>query len=303
MHYFILGGTGFVGGFLIKFLLEQGDYVTALVRDESRFKTRSPNLELIKGDPLKPGDWQKEMAGADVIINLVGSPVMTNWTDEAKKMILSSRVDSTTNVVSGLRNADPRVFICANAVGYYGPRGDELVDDNQPPGSDFLSDVGVKWQEAAMSAEDSGHRVVVTRFPAVLGPGGGALAQMLPVFKLGLGGRLGSGKQWFSWVHIFDLVRALHFLSRKDDIIGPVNVCAPKSVTNAHFTKALAGAVNRPALFMVPGFGLKMLYGEVAGMLLTGQRCIPKVLHEAGFEFKFPEIESALANIMAEWDA
>ncbi len=302
MHYFILGGTGFVGRFLVKFILDQGDKVTALVRDESRINIKSPNLELIKGDPLKQGGWQKEMLKSDVVINLVGSPVMTNWTGKAKEIILSSRVDSTLNVVSGLKDADPRTFICANAVGYFGPRGDELIDDHELPGNDFLSDVGVKWQDAAMGAENFGHRVIVARFPAVLGPGGGALAQMMPVFKLGLGGRLGTGKQWFPWIHIFDLARALHFLSRKHAIKGPVNVCAPKPVTNARFTKVLAKALKRPALFMVPGFALRIRYGEVAGMLLSGQRCIPKVLHDAGFEFKFADIDRALADIVADWD-
>jgi uncharacterized protein len=302
MQYFILGGTGFVGSFLIKFLLEQGDNVTALVRDEFKIKTRSPNLELIKGDPLKPGDWQEEMVRAEVIINLVGSPVMTNWTDKAKKIILSSRVDSSLNVVAALEDANPKTFICANAVGYFGPRGDELIGDHEPPGNDFLSEVGVKWQEAAMGAESSGHRVVGTRFPAVLGPDGGALAQLLPVFKLGLGGKLGSGKQWFPWIHIFDLARALHFLSEKNEIKGPVNVCAPKPVTNAQFTQALGKTLNRPALFRVPGFVLRMRFGDVAGMLLSGQRCVPKVLHEAGFEFKFEDIEAALADIVADQD-
>ena len=301
MNYFMLGGTGFVGRYLIRFILDQGDRVTALVRDESKIKIPSPNLKLIKGDPLRKGDWQQELPRADVIINLTGSPIMTSWTEKAKAMILSSRVDSTANVVSALDDSRPVTFICANAVGYFGPRGDELIDDHQPPGSDFLSQVAVKWQEAAMAAENQGHRVVVARFPAVLGPGGGALAQMMPVFKLGLGGRLGSGKQWFPWVHILDLCRALHFISQKHEIKGPVNICAPKPVTNAEFTRALARALNRPALFMVPGFGLRLIYGEVAKMLLSGQRTIPRILNEAGFEFKFKDIEAALGHIVAEW--
>jgi uncharacterized protein (TIGR01777 family) len=301
MRYFIIGGTGFVGSFLIKFILEQGEHVTALVRDEAKIKTRSSKLELIHGDPLKEGEWQKQMALSDVIINLVGSPIMTDWTDKAKKTILSSRVDSTTNVVNALKDTQARTFICANAVGYFGSRGDELIDDYSSPGKNFLADVCVKWQSAAVDAEKFGHRVVVTRFSAVLGPGGGALAEMMPIFKLGLGGRLGSGKQWFPWVHIFDLVRAIYFISQKKEIRGPVNVCSPKPVTNAHFTKALAKAVKRPALLAVPGFALRIRFGEVANMLLTGQRCIPKKLHDAGFEFKFEDIESALANILAEW--
>ena len=301
MNFFILGGTGFVGNFLIKFILDQGDDVTALVRDESKIKIRSPNLEPVKGDPLKQGDWQKELVRSDVIINLVGSPIMTTWTDKAKKMILSSRVDSTNNVVTALKDSGPKTFICANAVGYFGSRGDEMITDYASPGKDFLSDVCVKWQEAAMGAENLGHRVVVSRFAAVLGPGGGALDQMMPVFKRGMGGKLGNGKQWFPWVHIFDLTRALYFLSRKKEIKGPVNICSPKPVTNEHFTHALGRALNRPTLFRVPGFGLKLRFGEAANVLLASQRCIPKVLHEAGFEFKFEDIEAALADIVHQW--
>ena len=301
MRYFILGGTGFVGQYLVKFILDQGDHVTSLVRDESKIKHSSPNFELIKGDPLKQGEWQKDAAGCDVIINLVGSPIMTAWNDKAKEIILSSRVDSTNNVVLALKDSEPKTFICANAVGYFGSRGDEMIDDYASSGKDFLSDVCVKWQEAAMGAENLGHRVVVSRFAAVLGPGGGALAQMMSVFKLGMGGKLGNGKQWFPWVHIFDLARALHFLSGKKEIKGPVNICSPKPVTNAHFTRALGKALNRPALLRVPGFGLKMRFGEAANVLLASQRCVPKVLHEAGFEFKFEDLEAALADIVPQW--
>lgn len=301
MKYFILGGTGFVGNFLIRFLLEQGDLVSALVREESKIKLKHQNLELIKGNPLKHEAWAEKINECDVVINLVGSPVMTNWTDKARQNILSSRVDSTTNVVTSLKESEPKVFICANAVGYFGPRKDEIITDTDGPGSDFLSNVAVHWQEAAMGAENFGHRVVVTRFPAVLGPNGGALAQMLPIFKLGLGGKLGSGSQWFAWVHIFDLVRAIHFISSNEQVKGPVNLCAPNPVTNAEFTRALARVLNRPAFFMVPGFGLRLVYGEVANMLLSGQRCVPRALEEAGFEFKFRDIEAALMDILGQW--
>lgn len=301
MEYFILGGTGFVGNFLIKYLLDKGEKVTALVRDESKLRIKSPALKAIKGDPLKQGEWQNSLNQADIIVNLVGSPVMTNWTEKAKKNILSSRVDSTANIVASIKNTDTKTFICANAVGYYGPRGDEIINDNATPGSGFLADVGVQWQETAMGAENFGHRVAIARFSAVLGPNGGALAQMLPIFKLGLGGKLGSGNQWFSWVHILDLIRAVQFISHNETIKGPVNLCSPKPVTNIQFTKALSRVLKRPAFFMVPGFGLKLMYGEVANMLLTGQRCIPQKLIDEGFTFEFEEIEPALADIVKHW--
>ncbi len=299
MNYFILGGTGFIGSFLIRLLTDMGEQVTALTRDESKVKIKSPNLSLVKGDPLKPGDWQKQIAGSDTVINLVGSPIMTQWTEQAKKVILSSRLDSTANVVSAMQELEPRTFICANAVGYYGPRKDEPVDERSAPGKDFLAQVSLKWQDEAQAAESSAHRVVIPRFAAVLGPGGGAMAQMLSVFRLGLGGKLGSGKQWFPWVHIFDLARALHFLSIKNEIKGPVNICSPQQITNEQFTRAMSKVLHRPALFRVPGVALRLKYGEVGNVLLTGQRCVPKVLMESGFEFKFPEIERALADIVA----
>ncbi len=298
MHYFILGGTGFVGTFLVRYLLDQGEEVTALVRDQSKIKIQSSQLHLVQGDPLKKGDWQQEIPTRDAVINLVGSPVMTRWTPESKKLIRSSRVDSTRNVAEALQECEPKTFICANATGYYGPRGEEEVDEQAGPGSDFLAQVALEWQETAQSAENYGHRVVISRFPAVLGPGGGALAQMLPVFKLGLGGKLGNGKQWFPWVHILDLARALHFLSYPQEIRGPVNICAPQQITNKEFTRAMSKVLRRPALFKVPELALKLIYGEVAQMLLTGQRCTPRVLEQAGFEFKFPEIEKALADII-----
>lgn len=302
MEYFILGGTGFVGNFLIRYLLDKGENVTALVRDESKLKVKSPALKAIKGDPLKKGEWQNSLNQADVIINLVGSPVMTNWTEKAKKSILATRVDSTANVVASIKDMDAKTFICANAVGYYGPRGDEIINDDASPGKDFLADVGIQWQETAMGAENFGHRVVITRFPAVLGPNGGALAQMMPIFKLGLGGKLGSGSQWFSWVHITDLIRAMQFISHKETIKGPVNLCSPRPVTNLQFTKALSRVLKRPAFFMVPGLGLKLVYGEVANMLLSGQRCIPGKLLDEGFKFEFEEIEPALTDIVNNWN-
>jgi len=299
MKYYILGGTGFIGNYLISFLLDQGAEVTALVRDESRIKARSQNLKLIKGDPMKKGTWQETLHESEIIINLVGFPVMTKWTEKNKQLILSSRVDSTNNVVEAMKHTEPRTFICANAVGYYGPRGDEQVDEQSGPGTDFLARVSVQWQESAQAAEKLGHRVIISRFPAVLGQGGGAMAKMLPVFRLGLGGKLSSGRQWFPWIHIFDLVRALHFLSLKNEIHGPVNICAPQQITNADFTRAMSKVLGRPALFRVPGLALKLIYGEVGQMLLTGQRCVPGILQKAGFEFKFPEIEMALADIAA----
>ncbi|MFW5730800.1 MAG: TIGR01777 family oxidoreductase [Desulfonatronovibrionaceae bacterium] len=301
MKYFIAGGTGFIGRFLIEHLLQKKEQVTALVRDEARYTPSGKELKTVSGDPLKHGPWQEEARAADVIINLTGSPIMTNWTEKARQMILDSRVNSTMNIVSALKQAEPRVFICANAVGYYGPRGDEPVYDQDPPGNNFLAQVAVKWQEAAMQASEYGHRVIVPRFPAVLGPNGGALSEMLPIFRKGLGGKLGNGKQWFPWVHITDLVRGLHFVSKNTSISGALNLCSPQTLTNAEFTRALGKVLKRPAFLRVPEVALKMAYGDVATMLLTGQKCIPQVLQENDFVFRFAHIDKALQDIISRW--
>lgn len=298
MRFFIIGGTGFIGKQLIGFLIDQGDEVVALVRDRTKLDMSSPSLEMIQATPMQPGEWQKEIAGCDTVINLTGHPIITRWSQRNKDRILSTRLQSTANVVQALQNCSPKTFICANAIGYYGDRADELLDETSAKGKGFPSDVAFRWQEAAAAASPYGHRVVMARISIVLGRNGGALARMLPAFRLGLGGRIGTGAQWFSWIHQLDLLRALRFISDKKEITGSVNLCSPQPVTNAEFTGQLSAVLRRPAFCTVPGFVLKILFGQAAELLLGGQRCVPKALQQHGFEFRFEDIDAALRDVL-----
>ncbi|MFO7817420.1 MAG: TIGR01777 family oxidoreductase [Thermodesulfobacteriota bacterium] len=298
MKFFIMGGTGLIGRNLASYLLSQDHEVLVLTREGSENKINKEAIPVF-GSGLKPGKWQEKAAECDTLINLLGKNIFCRWTPKAKKQILETRTVSTQMAVQALsERKKPAVFICANAVGYYGDRGDEPVDESASPGNDFLARVCVDWQKEALKAEALGHRVLVTRFAAVLAPGAGALEKMLPAFKWGVGGRLGSGKQWFPWVHIQDLVRALSFLALYPQISGIYNICSPEQVTNAEFTKTLASVLNRPAFLPFPAFMLRLILGELGSMLLSSQKCLPRELSSLGFSFKFPELKKALNDLI-----
>lgn len=302
MRFFITGGTGFVGRHLVNHLLDCGHEVMMLVRNPARFTLNHAKLQTITGDPMKKGPWQESVGQADVLINLVGRSIFSRWNEEIKKDILESRVVSTRNLVASipLNKTNAMTLINANAVGYYAG-GDDVRTETSSKGSDFLSDVCEAWQNEALKAEEKGTRVVIARFGAVLGHNGGALQQMLPVFKKGLGGKIGDGSRWFSWVHILDLCRILEFAAMRKQIKGVINVCG-EPVTNALFTQALACAVQRPAFFRVPEFVLKLAMGDVANVILAGQRVISEVLPRHGFQFRFPEINEALQHLVQQAD-
>ncbi|MFP4168106.1 MAG: TIGR01777 family oxidoreductase [Desulfonatronovibrionaceae bacterium] len=299
MKYFILGGTGLIGGHLVPFLLNQKSEVLALVRRGSEKKLPAGAVPVF-GSGLEPGDWQKKAARCDVVINLLGKNIFCRWTREAKDKILETRTLSTRLAVQALSAREtPGTFICANAVGYYGHRGDKEISESDPPGDDFLARVCIKWQQEALKAETFGHRVVIPRFAAVLAPDGGALNKMLPAFRLGAGGRLGSGKQWFPWVHIRDLVRALSFLARSPETFGPYNICSPEPATNSTFTRALTESLGRQALLPVPGFMLRLVFGDMGNMLLNSQKCRPQRLQGHGFSFHYPGLKTALEDLLS----
>jgi uncharacterized protein (TIGR01777 family) len=295
MKILAFGATGFVGGHLTPHLLERGHEVTVAARSE---KARiCPGAKIIKADPTVPGPWQDQVAEHDAVVNLAGSPVMTRWTQAGKDGILQSRIMSTRHIVDALSSTTGKTLLCANAIGYYGDGGDAVCTEDTPRGEGFLADVTRAWQDEALHAQGFGHRVVIPRVSVVLGRGG-ALAKMITPFSLGLGGRIGHGRQWFSWIHIRDLVRVMSFLLETPAASGPFNACAPEPVTNASFTAALAAALKRPAFLPVPAFALSLVLGEAASMLLTGQRCRPAALERLGFTFDFPRIEEALADII-----
>lgn len=295
MRIFAIGATGFVGRTLVPVLADAGHEVTVLVRKATPFAPH-PRIHTMPGDPMRPGPWQPAAAHHDAVINLAGAPIATRWDSATKERIHLSRIRTTEMVVEALQTAPPKVFVCANAVGYYGDQGDTPLGDDAPAGNGFLAEVAQAWQEAAMAAHALGHRVVVPRFGVVLGPGGGALAAMLPIFRLGLGGRLGTGQQWFPWIHVEDVAHGIRFVLERDDLCGPMNFVAPEAITNAEFTRALAAVLSRPAVFAIPAWVLRLALGEAASMLLTSQRCEPRRLVHAGFQFTYPDIATALRH-------
>jgi len=237
---------------------------------------------------------------ADAIVHLAGEPVAQRWNDAAKKRIHDSRVEGTRHLVNAMsaQSHRPRVLVCASAVGYYGSRGDQILTEASSPGADFLARVVVEWEEAAQLAESLDMRVVRLRFGMVLGHGG-ALAKMLPPFRFGLGGRLGSGHQWMAWIHIDDAVNLILFALNYAAVRGAVNATAPHPVTNEEFTGRLALELHRPAILPVPGFALKLAFGEMSDMVLASQRVLPTVAKSAGFRFQYPDLHTALDNLLA----
>jgi uncharacterized protein len=236
----------------------------------------------------------------DAIVHLAGEPIAQRWTEAAKKRIYDSRVEGTRRLVNALSTQSPRpgVLVCASAVGIYGSRGDEILTENSAAGSGFLPRVVIDWEECARRAEPLGIRVISLRFGMLLGHGG-ALARLLTPFRLGVGGRLGSGRQWISWIHIDDAVNLILFAMEGAALSGSVNATAPHPVTNDEFTRRLAGALHRPAIFPVPAFALKLAFGEMSEVLLDSQRVLPAAAGTAGFRFQYPELSAALGNILS----
>ncbi len=302
MKILITGGTGFVGTQLTSRLIRDGHEVTILTRSLKGVKGSSPGISYLEGDPTKGGPWQGAIKNHDAVINLAGASIFAKWTEEHKKAIRESRVNITRNIVEGIPSHPPKQFtlFSTSAVGYYGFCGDEELTEESPHGDDFLARIAVEWEGEALKAKDKDSRVVLTRFGIVLGEKGGALSQMIPFFRRYIGGPIGSGKQWFSWVHIKDLAEAFAFLTKYSEISGPVNVCAPNPVRNKDLAKALGKALHRPSLMPAPGFMAKLVLGEFGSVILKGQRVIPKRLLDSGFVFQYPGIDKALQDIVGQ---
>ncbi len=300
MKLLITGGLGFIGRQLAARFLEEGSHVTIIDIPPEQTAIRHEKLRYLPADTTRGGTWQNAVAEQDVIINLAGSSIFSRWTGHAKEIIYNSRVLTTRNVVDAIPKKKKVLLCSTSAVGYYGWRGDEMLAEDAAPGDDFLARVCRDWEGAAREAEKKGARVVITRFGLVLGKSGGVLGTMLPLFRYFLGGRLGSGRQWISWIHARDLVRGFNFILDNPKMKGTFNLCSPNPVTNAELTRALARVMRRPALFPAPSFGLRLVLGEFAGNILNGQRVAPRRMLESGFMFEFPEIESALRDILKE---
>jgi uncharacterized protein (TIGR01777 family) len=301
MKVFLTGGTGFVGTFLSRELVSQGYDITILTRKKEPPATPQNGIRFVTGDPKEEGPWMAEVAQHDWIINLAGSSISTKWTEENKKMLYDSRVLTTRNLVAALAQGDRRQLFCStSAPGYYGPRGEEELTEASPPGQDFLARLAQDWEAEALKAQDLGIRTVISRFGIVLGKGGGMLGQLVPLFKSFVGGPVGSGEQWLSWIHHQDLARAYLFLPEHQDLAGPVNFTSPGPVRNRDFAKALGRALGRPAFMPAPAFMLRLMLGEFAEVVLTGQKILPQKLLAAGFEFLYPTIDQALQHLLAE---
>ena len=279
MNVAVTGASGFVGRALSQRLRASGHRVTAV-----SLRTQPP---------------PEVFVGCQAVVNLAGEPVAQRWTADARERISSSRIQATRSLVAVLRQRPPAVLVSASAVGYYGSRGDEILTEDSPPASDFLGQLAVGWEQEARAAERFGVRVVTPRIGVVLGSGGGALAQMLLPFRLGVGGRLGTGEQWMSWIALDDLISLIEFAIADAALSGPVNAAAPNPVTNAVFTRELAAALHRPAIIPVPAFALKMLFGEMSQILLGGQRVIPQAALRAGFQFRYADLGQALRQAIA----
>jgi uncharacterized protein (TIGR01777 family) len=304
MRVAVTGATGLIGQALVKALDDRGDEVVALSRDATRARqTLGDRVEAHAWpNPVDAPPPEAALAGADAVVHLLGEPIDQRWTAEAKQRIRDSRILSTRHLVDGLRALDegarPGVLVSQSASGYYGARDDARVDETAAPGDDFLARVVVDWEAEARKAEDLA-RVVITRTGVVVSPSGGALARMLPFFRMGVGGPVAGGRQYVPWVHLDDVVGAL--LRGLDDpsLSGPVNVTAPEPATNADLGRALGRVLHRPSVLPVPEFAVRTLYGEMAWVVTTGVRAVPARLEQAGYAFRFPSLEGALRDVLA----
>jgi uncharacterized protein (TIGR01777 family) len=304
MRVFITGGTGLVGTRLVRRLHERGDAVKLLTRRPAGVRDRFTHCELVEGDPMAAGAWMDAVADCDAVVNLAGENIFgRRWNDDFKRLMMGSRVMTTNNVVEALARK-PRTeagaakgLVNASAVGYYGPHGDEEIDETAPPGDDCLARICVEWEKSALAAQSAGVRVALVRIGVVLDKEGGALKAMLPPFKFGAGGPVGSGRQWMAWIHHADLAGLILLALDRVDADGPINGTAPAAVTNKEFGKALGRALHRPAFMPTPAFMLRLMLGEVAGVIATGQRVLPRQAQKLGYQFQFPTIDAALADI------
>jgi uncharacterized protein (TIGR01777 family) len=307
MRILITGATGFIGRPLVKRLLEKGHRIEVFSRDSEKAAAVLPARVGVDGWQPRRGVSLAHLEPLDAVVHLAGEGVADKrWSAARKRALYGSRIDTTRALVAALRDLPaeqrPKTFVCASATGYYGDRGEELLDEQSPPGSGFLPHICVDWEKEAFAARELGVRVAAIRTGVVLGRGGGALAKMLPPFRLGAGGRLADGKQWVSWIHLDDLIELLCMAVENDQVSGPVNGVSPNAVTNAELTRELAAALKRPALFPIPAAALKLAFGEMASVLLDSVRARPAAAERLGFQFKFPDVRVALADICRDFD-
>lgn len=310
MRVFVTGGTGLVGPRLIRRLVGRGDQVSLLSRRPDAWQRVGQDVAVTTGDPTQPGDWQANVANCDAVVHLAGAGIFDQrWTDAYKQTIRDSRIRSTDNIVAAMKQSGgaTRVLISASAIGYYGAHGDEAVTEETGPGTDFMAQVCVDWESAARAAEADGARVAIIRTGVVHDLASGALKQLLLPFKLGVGGPVGMalnpanwGRQYWSWIHYADLVGIYLLALDRADASGPINGTAPNPVTNKQFAKAFGQVLGRPAVAPLPAFALRLMLGQVADVVTTGQRVIPKRALALGYDFQYPELLPALRDLLSE---
>jgi uncharacterized protein len=307
MRVFVTGGTGLIGTRLVRRLHERSDEVRLLTRRPDAARERfGAACTVVEGDPMRAGAWAEALTDCDAVVNLAGESVFgRRWNTEFKVLLRESRVLSTQHVVQALTRSprtpagQPKVLVNASAIGYYGPHGDEELDEDAPAGDDTLARLCIQWEKQAREAESSGVRVVRVRIGVVLDREGGALPQMLKPFKMtGIGGPVGSGKQWVSWIHQTDMVGILLLALDQAQATGLLNGTAPNPVTNKELARAIGRVLHRPSFLPAPAFMLRLALGEVAEVVTTGQRVLPKRALALGYTFRFPTIDAALADIL-----
>jgi uncharacterized protein len=301
MKIAIAGATGFVGSRLVEQLQAEGHLVTILTRNPQQASNRFPQAQVVSYNPLKSGEWQASISGCDAVINLAGEPIAEKrWTSAQKRTILESRQIGTQKIVEAINLAaiKPQVLINASAIGYYGTSETDKFDENSLAGSDFLAEVCTAWETAAQAVTTNGTRLVILRFGIVLGENGGALGKMLTPFSAFVGGPIGSGKQWFSWIHRDDVVKLIVAAINDPQMQGAYNATAPHPVTMAEFAHTLGTVMSRPSWLPVPNFAIEALLGEGAIVVLQGQQVIPTKTLDRGFDFTYPTLKPALESIL-----
>lgn len=301
MKIFLTGGTGLVGTRLVWKLRERGDEVVVLTRrpDAARDKF-GKGCEVVQGDPTEAGPWMDAVKDCDAVVHLAGENIFgKRWSEEFKTQLRESRLKGTENVVKAVSaGGQCKTLVNASAIGFYGPCGDEELDEKSPQGGDFLAKLCIDWETKAKEAEAYGVRVAIVRVGIVLDPDGGALAKMLTPFKMFVGGPVGSGKQWMSWIHHTDMIGIILLALDDAGAIGPMNATAPNPVTNRDFSTALGTVLGRPSFMPTPVFALRLMLGEVADVITTGQRVLPKKALKLGYMFQFSEIGAALRDVL-----
>jgi uncharacterized protein (TIGR01777 family) len=298
MKVTLTGATGLIGAAIVRALQARGDAVTVLSRDPQRARATLGDVEAHAWNPLDGPAPAGALVGRDAVVHLAGESVAQRWTDASRRAIHDSREIGTRNLVAGLREAEPRprVLVSASGMNYYGPRGDEPITEDAAPGDDFLAHVCIAWEREAAAARELGLRVAMLRTAVVLDKGGGALSKMLPFFRLGIGGPVAGGRQYLPWIHADDVVGL--YIAALDDGSweGPINACAPEPATNREFSRALGRALRRPAFAPVPGFAVRLLYGDMAEIVTTGQRAVPMRALEHGYAFRHTDLQQALRD-------